>query len=488
MTAYADTILLSTPTAADVTILFREGTAHRILRWMWNVSAPKIADAGRGTVWICRAWLAKHLGVSRGALRQALCRLRRMRWIADAVTTDSDGQLCEGFAFAKRADQGFGDAGETLARRSRDAGETLERRSYTIVKTKLIESTDQTAMSRKPRQTDLTGVGFEAPTQPAQVTQPRTKAGNMKRDSRLHDIAVRVDDYERDRYEQHPRCVRPKRTTPEARVLSVGAITQALERVVATEVYPTLEDIEMRFRAVVELNWDSAERKVETWDWWTGSAMWTPLSLERCLGWLDEHRNEVYLLRARGVLALPQRATSEAPSPADMTGLSPLEQQAEYDRQFGAAAEHVEDYVRETSQALIQDAKPEQWGTPEWMDEAYWKLKECSDFVVGVDLAKPGSDEAGVHIEYRDGLGKEDLRKVHDDAAEQLSDAIDRGDAQGLDDLVRELMDYTGQPADDVSETQLARDMRAKTAYVNGTSAEERAADAEAGRKPWEVG
>jgi hypothetical protein len=316
----------------------------------------------------------------------------------------------------------------------------------------------------------------------------------MKRDSRLHDIAVRVDEYERARYEQHPRCVRPKRNTPNARVLSVEAITKALERVVATEVYPTLEDIEMRFRAVVELNWDGAERKLETWEWWTGSWMWAPLSLERCLGWLDEQRNEIYLLRARGVLVLPQRPSSDEPSPVDMAGLSPMEQQAEYDRQFSSeqvSRSHSHASVDSDTGAITyhQDAQPEsiedyKWETvgddrvrkahaevspfAEWLDEqeAAKQLSDC------IDPAKPVSDY---------------LRKIHDIAAQQLSDCIDLGDAPGLGELVRGMM-ANARPESEPSEDQLARTMRAKGAYVNGTTAEERAADVLAGRKPWEVG
>lgn len=160
------------------------------------------------------------------------------------------------------------------------------------------------------KQSTFPGRDFETP---AQHTTPIGKIGTTPgRDPRLNAYAKRVDTYERERYSQHPRRVRAKRATPEALAISVEAITRAFEWAIERAPDWSLEEIEVQFRAVVELNWSSAEKKLETWTWWNGGALWRTHSLERCLGWLEEERNAIYLGRARGELALPKRPEEPA--------------------------------------------------------------------------------------------------------------------------------------------------------------------------------
>ncbi len=158
------------------------------------------------------------------------------------------------------------------------------------------------------RQSVLPGSEFETQSQPAEVRgKVSGSAGESLRDPRIHVFAKRVDEYERARYAQHPRCVRPKRATPEAIQISVEAVVRAFEWAIDRQPDWSLETIETRFRAVVELNWSAAESKVATWMWWNGGALWRACSLDRCLGWLEEERNSIFLARARGRLELPKR-------------------------------------------------------------------------------------------------------------------------------------------------------------------------------------
>jgi hypothetical protein len=257
----------------------------------------------------------------------------------------------------------------------------------------------------------------------------------------------------------------------------VEAITRALERVVASGVYETLDAIEERFRAAVELNWEAAERKVETWEWWTGSKLWAPQSLDRVLGWLDEPRNVVYLHRATGEFDLPRRADAQTPA-VDVSELSPAEQQAAYDRDHGRvivtfggvectpfSGEFV-NYTRPSSDITV--------------------MRE-GDYMVGE------SDEP-VHLEAGDVIEREVM--------EQLSDCIDRGDAPELAELMG--MMAIGRPKRMSKESQelaagatkyigrcqgeALRIHERKLAYFKATTPEQRDADSKAGRKPWEVG
>ena len=557
--AYADAILLSTPCLADCTIVLRDGTPRRLLQWIWSVGAGRLVDGFRGTVWISHAWLAKHLGVKRGTLRQALTRLRHAGWIRDAITSDHDGHPCRGLCFANAAEHGFANAGRTLDEQTVHRPRTLDAPPPTL---KLKEDQSMLAQSgvpRDPRQSSLLGPSFDAP---AKQHKPEDgKMGTIKRDPRLHEVAVRVDDYERLRYDQHPRRVRSKRDTPEARRIAVEAITQALERVVASGLYGTLEAIELRFMAVVELNWEGAERKAETWDWWTGSALWAPNSLERCLGWLDEDRNWIYVERARGISPRPIRENSEPEPGARTEGLSPAEQQAEYDARHGIA--RPEAVVDEFDPARgYADGFGCHYGpvVPETTETPVWDERRV-DVYVGVDPSIPGGDET-VTVEGRILPGGElqiDNAKVYStpkqlegtarvDENGRLSVEITGFDAEqrershshasvdsktgvtthhpdyapewglvelvGLDDSPPKApnppidIEYRdGKTEEDMreihrlphgrflsveppkkTEEELRRELSAKAAYLLATTADERDADAKAGRKPWEVG
>jgi hypothetical protein len=298
--------------------------------------------------------------------------------------------------------------------------------------------------------------------------------GPKRRDPRLHSIADRLDEYERLRYSEHPRCTRPKRSTPEAIAISVEAITRALERVVASGVYETLDAIEERLRAVVELNWEAAERKLETWEWWTGSKLWAPQSLDRVLGWLDEPRNVVYLHRATGEFELPRRADAQVPA-VDVSELSPAEQQAAYDQEHGPRFDAVQRDIQQNYMSIH----------PETGEFSMTVMRE-GDFMV-VDSEEP------VHLEAGDVIEREVM--------EQLSDCIDRGDAPELAELM-----WMMEPGRTLSVSDESRELAAvateyigecqsealktherKLAYFKSTTYEQRDADARAGRKPWEV-
>ena len=500
-TAYADPILLSTH--ADQSLLYRSSAALRMLRLMQSWAANHIVEPGRGLVWIARDWLRDQIGVSRSQYFRALARLRNSGWIVASTVADSSGQERPGYRVALASSDGFA----TAMRPRCDLDATHMRPKCDPPTLKLNQENTiegKAAMTRDTRQSNLPGSHFDTPVS----YQGQTKQdGAPRRDDRLKVVAARVDEYERARYMQHPRCVRPKRDTPEAHDISVEAITRALERVVASGSHSTLEDIETQFRAVVELNWEAADRKAETWDWWTGTAMWAPRSLDRVLGWLEEKRNWIYLERAAGRSSLPSRPDDTGRMPDDVSEMTPAEQQAAYDQAHG--------------------------------------------LVRGVDPSLPGSDRTGVFIEYRDGVTEGDLRDLHRkvsisigghelqgfkpdqplefpaedpnpsenwrrwasmpsvqspgyaaaraewDAMEQLSDAVERGDAPDMAKLMDELalefqMPRTimfGEPVGGVSsDDELRRIRDRKSAYMKSTTPEERAADAKAGRQPWEGG
>jgi len=297
-------------------------------------------------------------------------------------------------------------------------------------------------MSRRPRQSGLPGVKVEMDTRP--IT---TLSGRPKRDPALRPIAIRIDEYERQRYSEHPRCVRPKRGTVQAIDIAVEAIVRALERVVESGLYPSLEAIEERFMAAIELNWDAAERKIETWVWWTGSALWAPHSLERVLGWLEDERNAVYLRRARGEDTLPRRAQADA---EPVRELSPLEQQAEYDRRHGVTPEP-------TIAELVGSG-----------------LKTVEPGVGTCVLKQPRPDPTSPPIEI-------------ERASQALSESLDRQRSERVFRKDMELARSTVQPRVKSDDELRAESLR-KSEYMKSTTPEQRSADAKSGRKPWEVG
>ncbi len=488
--AYAATIHLSTH-LADPALLYRNTAALRLLRIMQGWALEHLVEPGRGAIWVARDWLQKRLGVSRAAYYRALTRLRATGWIEDSVVADESGRERPGFRVAFRANDGFREPGETQTRPNcdTDATQLRPRCDFSTLKlseVKLIEV--ETEMSRKPRQSSLPGADFEAPKE--RETGKRMD-GKKRRDPRLRPIAERIDEYERARYFEHPRRVRGKRDSPEARSVSVEAITKALERTLDWEYSQvSLESMEVVFRGVIELNWDAAERKVETWDWWSGSNLWAPMSLERCLGWLEEERNAVFLQRAHGDLPLPVRSDmqSGAGDVVDISALSPRQQQEQYDRDHGIESPLPDapdagyeikylDGVTEDSVRQITGELAVVWGQDPVAGSA-----EVSGVSLGFDPAAPGGDETGiVELEIAED-GKQSVSKTcKTEYADVFLDGVKIDPFGGVQTIVRVV---TRPKTDDELRQESAR----KLAYLKATTPEERQADADAGRKPWEVG
>ena len=477
-TAYADPILLSTH--ADQDLLYRSSAALRLLRLMQSWASHHIVEPGRGIVWVARGWLQKRLGVSRSQYFRVLARLLGSGWIVPSTVSDETGQERPGYRVALTSASGF--ATDMRPRCDLDATQMRPRCDSPTLKLNEGEvSEGKAAMTRPPRQSNLPGQEFQSPAQHETGTTKTTLSINAVRDPRLNPVARRVDEYERARYIDHPRCVRPKRDTPEAHSISVEAITRALERVLASGVYSTLEDIEMRFRGVVELNWDAADRKQETWEWWSGTAMWAPNSLERVLGWLDEKRNWVYLERAAGLSELPSRPDETGLMPDDVADLSPVEQQAAYDEAHGIevpGGADPETYVQDEIRITVG-------GIP------ITGFADGRDVEISDDTPEPG--------QWRRWLDKPLVLDIQPPAecegAQQLSDAVDRGDPAELEQLTSELAAHfqlpkslmLGEVPGGLNDEELRRLHDRKLAYMKATTPEERVADAKAGRKPWEV-
>jgi hypothetical protein len=210
-----------------------------------------------------------------------------------------------------------------------------------------------------------------------------------------------------------------------------------MERAVESGEFDSLSIIELRFRAVVELNWEAAERKVETWDWWSGSAMWAPRSLDRVLEWLNEERNWIYLDRAAGSQPVPKAPTAdEIDERIDSLNMSPQEQQDDYDRRHGIRPSPFECEQKSRSynhkiSVTIDDKSA----------EAMLRCAESGD----------GS-----------------LAEVMGNVFTGMGDSFELPKPKG--------------------DSQLRKEAQRKSEYVKRTTPEERAADADAGRKPWEVG
>lgn len=454
--AYADTFILSTH--ADQDLLYRETAALRLLRLMQAWAAEHVVEPGRGCVWLAQKWLQSRIGVSRSQLYRVLSRLQSSGWIEPSTVPDSTGRERPGFRVALVSANGFA----TAMRPRCDIDATPMRHNCDFPTLKLKEENvreDRAAMTRAPRQSSLPGSEFETPIErPGSETRSENGTmGTIRRDPRIKEAAARVDEYERGRYIQHPRATRPKRDSPQAHALSLEAIRTAMEAAVESGRYETIEKIETTFRAVVELNWSSAVEKQETWDWWTGSAMWSPRSLERVLGWLEEKRNWIYLDRASGKSPIPQVAAETGKVEGDIADLSPAEQQAEYDRRHGI----------ETVGPIVPDgADPETYVHPK--------------IVMGIDHAVPGGDETGVFIEFRDGHSVHSLRELLRPGTVYEEEGIRKWDMPAIS------LAYT--PAPEVSDVELRKASERKLDYVMRTTPEERDADAKAGRKPWEVG
>ena len=315
-------------------------------------------------------------------------------------------------------------------------------------------------MASDPRQSSLPGVQFETPVQSQHEPQPG-KIGTIRRDPRLREVALRVDEYERARYIQHPRCTRPKRDTPQARDISVEAITRAIERCLPQ--FETLEQLETRFRAVVELNWEAADRKSETWDWWTGSALWQPNSLDRVLGWLEEKRNWIYLDRAAGKTPLPQRAGDTGNLDHDLLDLSPAEQQAEYNKRHGIDPGSMTISIGGQELHGISDGQ----------------FVEITD-----DEPEPGQWKRWADIPP---IKLEIMPLVEGEPSEVVSYPSVAGiQMPAPDPISPELFDGLRLPPPPTDEELRASSQR-KLEYMRSTTPEQRAEDAQAGRKPWEV-
>lgn len=479
MTAYADPLSLSTH--ADQALLYRSSAALRMLRLMQSWAANHLVEPGRGIVWIARGWLQKQMGVSRSQYFRALARLRSAGWIVASTVADETGHERPGYRVALQSSDGFA----TAMRPRCDLDATAMRPKCDSPTLKLIEENmneGKAVMSRYPRQSNLPGSEFQQQARAHLISENRSGSENEpgtennpgkcrpRRDPRLNEVASRVDEYERARYIQHPRCVRPKRDTPEAHQISVEAITRALERVVESKVYDTLETIETRFRAVVELNWDAADRKAETWDWWTGSAMWAPISLDRVLGWLDEQRNWIYLERADGRSELPSRADDTGLMPDDIGQLSPADQQRAYDEAHG-----------------IESA-------PKWPDTpaVEWAPTKTAEQVLA-DVPAMMADEAVRFdaIQRRRSSSHSSWNRETGEITDHpdFGAAVD-GFAQAVANHVRipKHILMNDAPGDIARESELAGIRDRKVAYLRSTTPEERAEDAKAGRQPWEVG
>lgn len=486
-TAYADPIHLST-LQADQSILCRSSALLRALRLFQHQAESRGVADGRGTCWRSVEWLASKLGVCRSNIYRIFDRLRKARWIADAFVVDEHGHERPGFAVAMGAEFGFAtntgptlDKDWTLARHSLDTPPSIEFNEI------LIQSKSVTG--RKPTQPSLLGASFDEP----KIEASKRKDGKKRRGPRLREHAARVDEYERKRYQEHPRCTRPKRDTPEARKNSVEAITKAMERYVESFESDDLDHIELMMRAVVELNFDSAVRKIESWDWWSGSAMWTPSSLDRVLEWLSEPRNWIYIERAKGAAECPAVGTAQEISAiVDVTGLSPQEQQEDYNRRHGITAQVKN--LRDYEASFAVDLKAGKIGPG------------LSDYLAGETVFMPDPEPPVFDAIQRTrncnhstptGLGvMVDLPTDNEQkAAGAMIDACGVGDGS-LDEVMAKLIggvaDAAGVPAwmlggKPKNDDELRRESERKLAYVRATTPEVRAEDSKAGRKPWEV-
>lgn len=506
MTAYADPLSLST--YADQALLYRSSAALRMLRLMQSWAANHLVEPGRGVVWIARGWLQKQMGVSRSQYFRALARLRSSGWIVASTVADETGHERPGYRVALQSSDGFAIAMRPTC--DRDATQMRPRCDSPTLK--LIEENmneGKAAMTRDPRQSNLPGAQFQQPAEQDSGTTTTTTTGRKRRDSRLNEVAARVDEYERARYIQHPRCVRPKRDTPGAHQISVEAITRALERVVESKAYDTLQAIETRFRAVVELNWDAADRKAETWDWWTGSAMWAPISLDRVLGWLDERRNWIYIERADGRSELPSRPNETGLMPDDIGQLSPADQQRAYDEAHGIETQ-VGTWEGKSSDQIIADISGMAEQLREMAPPFTGDLERVTQQVMRT-ARETGADPMAVARVYLNGT--HELKVVvpeikidpiqrprsnsHSSWNRETGEITDHPDFNAvMDGVAAELTAHFQMPKSLMlgtvpggitSESELAAIRDRKVAYLKSTTPEERAADAKAGRQPWEV-
>ena len=462
--AYADPFILSTR-LADQSILCRSSALLRALRlFQLQAESRGVAD-GRGTVWRSVEWLAAKLGVCRSNIYRIFRRLRAARWIVDAFVTDEHGHERPGFAVAMGAEFGFStNIPHSLHTPSTLPPHTLDTPPSIEHKESLSEG--KTLMARKPTQSSLPGASFEEP----KIEASKRKDGGKRRDPRIREHAVRVDEYERKRYQEHPRCVRPKRDTLEARSNSVEAITRAMERYVESGESEGLDHVELMLKAVVELNFESAVRKIESWDWWSGSAMWTPSSLDRVLEWLTEPRNWIYIERA-GSSPMPVLLGNEpSPHAPEVSDLSPKEQQDDYNRRHGITAQ-VQNFRDYEASFVVPD--PEAPRFDPIQRPRNYNHSTLTGFGVMVDLPTANEQKA----------------------AGVMLDSVGEGDGS-LDEVMAKLIDGVagdaGVPAymlggKPKSDDELRGEAERKLAYVRSTTPDERTADAAAGRKPWEV-
>jgi hypothetical protein len=198
--------------------------------------------------------------------------------------------------------------------------------------------------------------------------------------------------------------------------------------------------------------------------------MWAQRSLDRVLGWLEAKRNWVYLERAKGKSPLPKRESAEPQE--DLSDLSPLEQQRAYNEKHGifVGVDPAVPGGDETAEVVVSFdpiQRTRTWSYSSWNSKTDEITHHPDPSLASWDGGKAGED-----------MG-EDAQKAAIDRMRELSEApeVYRPDP-GMAKVLQEIK----------TDEELREIAKRKLAYVKATTPEQRAADAKAGRKPWEVG
>lgn len=284
--------------------------AARLLGHLW-----RMAQRNDGQVWPDIEWIQRKLRKSRSRCYAYLAQLKSAGWIERCkVKPPNLGRLVNGWrvrdvcAVPETGQIHLG--AETEKSQEREPLPTLEEKREE--KPKELES-----VTEAKSQTTL----FELPPVAPTEAQHEERKAEIHRDER--ETATRVAAYERERYGDHPRCKRAKRSDPKSVRRSVDAIVEVLRSGVT----------ELECKAAIELQWRKCEINPESWDRWTGVEFWRGQKLTVLLAWLEEPGNADCWRIASGELPRP----TACPDPSEETGHPPeqAEPAAEWDASLG---------------------------------------------------------------------------------------------------------------------------------------------------------